>query len=88
MRFFHDSGVTDFCSCTKSRRFRRNRHTVRPVHKNLAGATARAILLVFHLHCGYSLLLLPWMACMQALQEQKPAAKKSLFLKAPLITVY
>ncbi len=33
MSFLRDSSVTDFCSCTKSRRFRRNRHTVRPVHK-------------------------------------------------------
>jgi len=77
MRFLHDSGVTDFLLL-------QNRHTVRPVHKNLAGATARSILMVFHIHCGYSLLLLPWMACMQALQEQKPAAKKSLFLEASL----
>ena len=31
-----------------------------------------------------SVLLLPWMACMQALQEQKPVAKKSLFFEAPI----
>ncbi|MEE8366270.1 MAG: hypothetical protein V3R76_10815 [Gammaproteobacteria bacterium] len=39
---------------------------------------------VHNLRAGmrYLLLLLPWTACMQALQEQKPAARKSLFLKA------
>jgi hypothetical protein len=42
-----------------------------PVHKSQAGVPA-------------SLLLLPWMACMQDLQEQKPATKKSLFLKMRL----
>ena len=30
------------------------------------------------------LYLLPWMACMLVLQEQKPATEKSLFLEAPL----
>jgi hypothetical protein len=30
------------------------------------------------------MLLLPWMACMQALQEQKPVTKKSLFFEAPI----
>ena len=43
-----------------------------PVHKSNAGVPAR-------------LLLLPWMACMQDLQEQKPAAKKSLFLEVSCI---
>jgi len=30
------------------------------------------------------LYLLPWMACMQALQEQKPVTKKSELIEAPL----
>jgi len=48
-----------------------NRHTVHPVHKPHSEASD-------HLH------LLPWMACMQALQEQKPVTKKSELIEIPI----
>jgi len=48
-----------------------NRHTVHPVHKLPSEASE-------HLH------LLPWMACMQALQEQKPVTKKSELIEIPI----
>jgi hypothetical protein len=88
MHFFRDCGATDFCSCTKSRRFRRNRYTVHPVHKRRASAPVFGSCLRFAPNpCTYCH---GWHVCRLRLkrlllvQEQKPATKKSLFLGTPL----
>ena len=83
MCFFRDSRVASerlllvlylLLSCSRAR----------SGYSGFALALRASLWLLSPLRSG-SLLLLPRMACMQALQEQKPVAKKSLFLEVPLM---
>jgi len=71
MHFFRDDHVTDFCSCKIG------------IQYLLYISSVWALLWLLSPLRFDSLALLPWMACMQALQEQKPVTKKLLFLEAP-----
>ena len=80
MRFSRDSCVTDFCSCKIGIQYILYIST--ELVRQLSTVVSASFRLGESLDC---LLLLPGMACMQALQEQKPATEKALFFEAPLI---